>query len=310
MLKRSYRSHSASLKVFTSCYVAMLLASVVSGQEKRPPFSPNNFPFANPQDFFKQFFGGEALEEDREAIELIAISVREERQIGQRAVDAFLAEWRRKAKVINRGKDVEYLHKLVAKIRPMMQNAHRYRTIRIYLVESDETDAWSFPGGTLVFFRGMIDLNENEAGLVGVIGHELSHLDREHQLYDAKRSKFAQDSFKQGAAFSPDQFFKNGTLLMKSFAQPFRPEEESQADADGVRWAYRAGYDPREMAKLFLRMAEHDRGRPQQPSFFRSHPYHIDRYKSAIDLYKDLQKSKPKSDLVIGRENLANREPK
>ena len=31
----------------------------------------------------------------------------------------------------------------------------------------------------------------------------------------------------------------------------FRPEDEAEADRDGAAWAYRAGYDPREMAALF-----------------------------------------------------------
>lgn len=287
------------------------MVPATNGQERRQPVRiDKSFPFADPQAFFKQFFGDEAAEEDREAIELIAIPVREERQIGQRAVDSFLAEKRRRSKVVNRGQDVEYLHSLVAKVRPLMKRAHRYRSVRIYLVESDETDARSFPGGTLVFFRGMLDFNENEAGLVGVIGHELSHLDREHQLYDAKRAKLAQKSFTGGGSFSPDQFLKNGMLLMKSFSQPFRPEEELEADSDGVRWAYKLGYDPREMAKLFLRMAERDRDKETQPAFFRSHPYHADRYKAAMDLYNELRESDPKDDLFIGRDNLAKREPK
>ena len=38
------------------------------------------------------------------------------------------------------------------------------------------------PGGTLIFFRGILDFAGSEAALVGVIGHELSHLDHGHQL--------------------------------------------------------------------------------------------------------------------------------
>jgi len=311
MMKRSHRSLSPRQKELPSLCIAILLAATVAAEDKRQEFPMDkNFPFANPQDFFEQFFGAAALEDNPEAIELIPVSVREEKQIGQRAVDFFLAEWQGKAKVVNRGKDVEYLHKLVAKIRPMMTNAHRYRKIRIYLIDSPETDARSFPGGTLVFFRGLVDFNENEAGLVGVIGHELSHLDREHQLYDTKRAKFAQESFKGRGGFSPNQFLENGALLMKSFSRPFRPGAELEADADGVRWAYEAGYDPRELAKLFLRMAERDRGKLPPPMFFRSHPYHADRYEAAIDLYHDLQKNHPAKHLVIGRENLIKRKPK
>jgi hypothetical protein len=34
--------------------------------------------------------------------------------------------------------------------------------------------------------------------------------------------------------------------MMRIWMQPFRPEFEAEADEDGARWAYLAGYDPRE----------------------------------------------------------------
>lgn len=268
------------------------------------------FPFANPQEFFKQFFGGQETEEERKEIELIPISLREERRIGQEAVEAYLAELRRTSKVTDRGKDVEYLRKLVNTLRPMMKNGHRYRAIRIYIVDSEKTDARSFPGGTLFIFRGMLELAGNEAALVGVLGHELSHLDREHQLYDAKRMKLAQKTFNGAGTASPDQFLRNGMMLLRSFSRPFRPEDESDADADGVQWAYKAGYDPREMARLFLRMSERNRFADTAPAFLRTHPYSVDRYQAALDLYEQLQAGDPREDLYIGVKNLAERVPK
>lgn len=292
------------LAVCCVCSLVLLGLAAPLNAQQQP------FPFSNPQKMFDQFFGA-APAEDRAELDKIEIPVRDESQIGERASREYLAELRRQGiKVSTRGDDYEYLQALIALVRPKMENAARYRTIRVFIAESDETDARSFPGGTLIFYRGMLKFAENEAALVGVVGHELSHLDHGHQLYDAKRMKLMQNTFSGTNGFSPDQFFRNGGMLMRSFSKPFRPEDESQADDDGATWAYELGYDPREMAKLFLRMHERDRGvRPGLPSFMQTHPYHLDRFKAISDRYDKLQAAMPKDKLYLGCENLTRRIP-
>lgn len=289
---------------FFGVLVIIALPRTVTGQ-------PKPFPFSDPQKMFEQFLGA-APKEDRAELDKIEIAAREETQIGERASREYLAELRRNGiKVITRGEDVEYLQKLIDQVRPKMENAVRYRTIRVYVADSSESDARSFPGGTLIFYRGLLDFAQNEAALVGVIGHELSHLDHGHQLYDAKRVKLMEKTFSGTNGFSPDQFFRSGAMLMRSFSKPFRPEDESEADDDGATWAYELGYDPREMAELFLRMHERDRGaKPGLPSFLQTHPYHLDRYKAVSERFNQLQADTPKDDLYIGTENLARRVPR
>ena len=122
------------------------------------------------------------------------------------AVRANLAEMKRiDVRVVSRGKDVNYLHDLVEAIRPHMRNARRYHSINIYLADSPRCDARSFAVGTLVFYRGLLDQADSEAALVGIVGHELSHLDRGHLLLPLRRIKLAQQTFSGDARpFSHD----------------------------------------------------------------------------------------------------------
>jgi predicted Zn-dependent protease len=290
-----------------AAWTILAVPSTVAGQQQRQPF-----PFSDRQQMFEQFFGGAAPAEDRAKIDKITIAPRRESQIGETASSLYIQELRRRRiKIITRGKDLEYLRKLVALVRPKMENASRYKKIKVYLVNSDETDARSFPGGTLIFYRGMLNFAKNEAALVGIIGHELSHLDHGHQLYDAKRAKMMQSTFSGGNGFSPDQFFRNGAMLMRSFSKPFRPEDESVADSNGAVWAYELGYDPREMAKGFLRMHERDRGaKANRPTFMRTHPFNLDRYQAVIERFKQLQATAPNDHLYLGAENLVERIPR
>jgi predicted Zn-dependent protease len=245
--------------------------------------------------------------DDQKALAGVEISSAEERQMGQQVVGAFLATLKqRKIAVVSRGADVQYLRELVKLIQPLMANGKRYAAITVYLAESPECEARSFPGGTIVFFRGLLKSAGSEAALVGVAGHELSHLDRGHLLVRARRVKLAQQTFagKQGAV-SFEQFWQAGTTLAQVWMRPFRPQDEAEADSDGARWAYRAGYDPREMGKLFLLFAQRfENQRQHLPEFMQSHPDPKSRYAANLKIYQQCEQSDPQDRLYIGKENL------
>jgi predicted Zn-dependent protease len=158
----------------------------------------------------------------------------------------------------------------------------------------------------------MLQAAENEAALVGVIGHELAHLDRGHQLADLRRLKLAQQTFAgDPGRVSFEQFFDVGSLLMRMWARPFRPEDEAEADRDGARWAYAAGYDPRQMAIVFHRFQEQaQRRRIPLPAFLQSHPPPADRLEQVMAEYRALQQQHPRRDLYVGRQNLRTRTPR
>ena len=295
-----------------SAWFCAFMAATACAQQPQEDFFKQfqAAPFGNPQEMLDRMFGTDA-ESERQALEDIEVSVVEEQRIGNEAAEAYL-DWLRLQRVPLRtkGRDANYLRSLVDLIQPQMTHADRYADIRIVVAGSSLTDAQSFPGGTLVVFEGLLEFADSEAALVGVIGHELSHLDRGHQLVRVKGQKLAEQTFSERGAAGGAAFLKTGPMLMRLWSRPFRPEDETEADLDGARWAYQAGYDPREMANLFLRLEE----RKQQqsvnvplPSFLRSHPYEAERHAAVTDLYQQLQADEPRDDLFVGRENLQRR---
>lgn len=261
---------------------------------------------ADPQLMFETIFGAEG-EVDERVLAEIDVSAREERQIGKRAVETYLGQLKaQRVRVVQRGKDVAYLQALVQKIQPMMTQRERYSEIKVYLALSDHCDARCLPGGYLVFFQGLLDSAENEAALIGMVGHELSHLDRGHQTRRIKQMKLAERTFSGGVRpMKPSDFFTVGSVMMRAWLRPFRPDYEREADQDGARWSYQAGYDCREMGKLFLRHQEQNGNlNLPVPEFFRSHPAAPDRHRAIMDEYERLQAESPRDDLVIGEENL------
>lgn len=304
---------ASSLAVILRFVLVFTSGSLIAHPVQAQPFPFQGGPGNNPEKMFELMFGADRPEEE-EALKAVKISFTDERAFGQKILDAYLAELKlKKLPVVRKGRDVEYLQSLVATIHPLMTNAKRYQHITIYVVHSDEVDARAIAGGHLFFTRGLLNFARSEAALVGVVGHELSHLDREHLLVPLKRTKILQKTqFAPAGNFDPEKFMQSGTTLMRIMGRPFRPEDEAAADRDGAQWAYKAGYDPREIANLFERL--HLKNQDQKVplgNFFRTHPYNEDRCAAIHAQFETLQKDDSiEAQLYIGRQNLKKRIPK
>ena len=310
------RKNCDSLRRFydLSLITTVLLIGTVELQAQQPPLA-NKFPFSfdvsgNPQKMFDAMFGPSTAAEENQ-LAAVKVTFADERLLGQQVLDAYLANLKlRKLRVFRKGRDVDYLQKLVGTLHPLMNNAKRYQQIAVYVVDSPEVDARAVPGGTLLFSKGLLGFAQSEAALIGIVGHELSHLDREHLLIPVKRAKLLQaQPVGQNGAFDLQKFFTSGTMMMRLLGRPFRPEDESAADRDGAEWAFKAGYDPREMADLFARLQVKN-GEQKVPfgDYFRTHPYNADRNTAISALYEKLHHATPpETPLYIGKRNLTKR---
>lgn len=250
--------------------------------------------------------------EQRAQLRAVEVPINTEKEFGDRVFEAFQQQLKlQKIAIANRGRDAKYVTQLVGRIKPLMDNRTRYPRIQVHIVDSPEIDARSAPGGTLLFYRGLLEFAESEAALVGIIGHELSHLDRRHQLKPLQQQQLAKQqlagSAKQG--FDLNRMFDFGQISLGSY-HPIHPQEEAEADNDAVRWMYELGYDPTELAKLFDQLANRGQGPAQlMPAFLRSHPLMRDRSLTVLRLADQLQRQKPNGKLVVGSDALKNRIP-
>jgi len=71
---------------------------------------------------------------------------------------------------------LEHLGATLVTARPALQRDYHY-----FLLDSDELNAFSLPGGRLYLTRGLYDSLTTDAQLAGVLAHELAHLEnRDH----------------------------------------------------------------------------------------------------------------------------------
>jgi predicted Zn-dependent protease len=284
--------------------------------ENRLPQFGFKFPIGNgndfsPDKFFEQFFGqGGADLDDDAALADVKVTTEEEAKLGQQGLDDAKKRFaQQKFKLLDKGPEVQYLSRLVELIRPQMTQASRYRKLHVYLVEMDDPDAYTLPGGHVFFSRGLLDAAGCEAALVCVAGHELSHLDRGHLLRRTRQLKLAQQRMTAPTKeFSLDKMMQMNGAMFQLFRRPFGPEEELEADRDGITWAYHAGYDPRALASIYQAFDAAGKNPPEfMPAFFRTHPLTAERRENLTQAYDALQTTEPKSPLYLGRENLARR---
>ena len=322
MIRRNFAYHPPhhelrwwTISIGVLLLVWLILSSAAAAQQQ-PAFPIPGFPGGKlptdltPDKLFDNLFGKGGDFDNEELLGKVEVSWAEEVKLGQQSLDDLQRQLAaKKQSLIERGKDVQYLERLVGLLQPQMKQAQRYKKLHVYVASLAAPNACSFPGGHLVVSKEMLEQAGSEAALVGVLGHELAHLDRGHLLRRMKQWKLAQDKLaKPPADFSWDTLLGHMTLMQQLFRRPFGPAEELDADTDGITWAYHVGYDPLALAQVYTAMEAAGLTTPAfLPSFLRTHPLTADRREHLLTIYNSLQAAQPQPHLYLGRQNLVRR---
>jgi predicted Zn-dependent protease len=118
----------------------------------------------------------------------------------------------------------------------------------IKVIDSDEVNALSLPGGFLYVNTGLILACDNEAELAGVMAHEIAHVAARHGTRQMTRETMFR------LAELPLAFVGGGVVVTaiqvaSKIAEPlsilrFSRAFEAEADYLGLEYMYVAGYDP------------------------------------------------------------------
>ena len=163
---------------------------------------------------------------------------------------------------------------------------------RFAAVESKAINAFAAPGGTVMITRGMLDAVSNEAELACVIGHEIGHITRKHHLTVLQNSLRTRGVADLALTASGKNTELNKMLLNEGkeiFTKGLDRSAESEADADGVLLAAKAGYDPGACLVFMQRLASMKGDSNALTSLYKTHPSAADR---AADIEADLKKLK------------------
>ena len=124
------------------------------------------------------------------------------------------------------------------------------------VLETNEVNAFSAPGGFVLITRGALMQMQDEAELAGVLAHEIGHVVLRHGFDVTKAAMQAEGLSTMAKSASPDQQLGAGadglskTLLSQGWAQP----QEFSADDEAVHYIVRAGYDPAGFERFLRRL--------------------------------------------------------
>lgn len=196
-------------------------------------------------------------------------------QLGQEAA----AEVRREYPIITNDALADYLQRLgdrlvAAAPSDLNKPVFKYSFTPVNL---KDVNAFALPGGPMFVNRGMFEAASGEGEVVGVMAHELSHVLLRHGTANATKAQGFQIGQLAGAiagavigggwgeVISQGSQFGLGTWLLK-----YSRDYEKQADLLGAQIMARAGYDPRDLGRMFETIQKE--ARSGAPQWLSSHP--------------------------------------
>lgn len=151
------------------------------------------------------------------------------------------------------------------------------------VVDDDETvNAFAIPGGTIYVYSGLLKLADDEAEVLGVLGHEVAHVTQRH----VARRLIAAYGIE---AITGIVLGENGGDLAKMAAQlagagamlKFGRDQERESDATGIPWVVRAGYDPGGVVTFFEKLKAQQGAGSELLVLIQSHPLPSERVDNA-----------------------------
>lgn len=154
----------------------------------------------------------------------------------------------------------------------------------IKILDSPVVNAFAVPGGYIYLTRGILAQLNNEAELMGVLGHEMGHINARHSVSQQTKQQLGQ-LLLIGGMIASEKFARYAEYAMQGMQLlflSFSRDNEREADALGVEYSSKIGYDAHKMADFFqvlnkMSMAESEGG---VPTFLSTHPDPGDRYNS------------------------------
>lgn len=178
--------------------------------------------------------------------QFLPLSWQEEVQIGAQAAPEFIQQ---SGGELPDQQVVQYVRDLGARL--AAQSEMPDIEWEFFVLDSQVINAFALPGGKVFISRGLMAKMDNEAQLAGVIGHEIGHVTARHGNERMGKAMIAQGLILAagiGGAISDNEYMQvlgvgtavGGQLFLLKYSR----SNELEADALGVRYMARVGYNP------------------------------------------------------------------
>jgi predicted Zn-dependent protease len=162
-----------------------------------------------------------------------------------------------------------------------------------YVVQKDEVNAFTLPGGNIVIYSGLLKFCNTPEELAAVLAHELGHAQKRHvitKLVNELGITFVLSVMTGGNRTLIRELFR--TVLSGSFSR----EQEKEADSFGFNLLEKASIEPSTFSDFFRRLSKEKEEDGKMAEMLNTHPNNSSRIRAAL-LYKTAPgfKAKPLS---------------
>ena len=176
----------------------------------------------------------------------------------------------------------DYLNVLGQTLSQFSKKPETFGGYHFLLLNTDEINAFSAPGGLVMISRGMVRLCKKEDELAAVLAHEIGHVENQHGLRAIKKGRLTSalttlaleagknlggsDLAQVTEAFEGSITDITSTMMNSGYART----TEFQADKGAVDILKKSGYDPAALIGMLQEMQK--RWVPNGPGFGHTHP--------------------------------------
>jgi Zn-dependent protease with chaperone function len=162
------------------------------------------------------------------------------------------------------------------------------------IVQTDEVNSFSLPGGYIYLTLGALALTQSEAEIAGFLAHEIGHVAARQHADKLRRSQFANLGIGflgpvLGGGMRAAATVKGGRTGARSFIMRFSKENELEADRMAAKNLHATGYDPEHWIRLLRRLNGLEEDRPGRlKTYFRQHDPSSERLENIDDVLATL----------------------
>jgi predicted Zn-dependent protease len=163
------------------------------------------------------------------------------------------------------------------------ENGIERDSLKVHIIKKDEVNAFALPDGHLVVYSGLIEASKNEQALIGVLGHEIAHIENNHVM--KKLSKEIGFSVLMSITTGSNNAGVVREIMHALSSSAYDRSLEKEADIASVEYMLKAKVDPAPFADFLYEMS-FDNKLESALSWVNSHPESEERAKYVIEYIK------------------------
>lgn len=157
-------------------------------------------------------------------------------------------------------------------------------SLKVHIIQKDEVNAFALPNGHLVVYSGLIVSSKNEQALLGVLGHEIAHIENNHVMKKLSKeiglSILLSLTTGNSNAGGVRQIFE--TLSSSAYDRTL----EKEADIASVEYMIKASINPAPFADFLYEMSFDNPTMESKMAWISTHPESEERAKYILEYIK------------------------